>query len=64
MPDIPPCVYDYSVRQVNRDTDSLEKELLDLGDKGWEVVSILERGLTDSKTGWIIVSKKLIRTLE
>ena len=55
--------YDYSVRVVVRDTDVLQKELLDLGDCGWEVVTILERSLSSSTkapTGWVIISKKAI----
>ncbi len=55
--------YDYSVREVVRNPEMLKKELLDLGDYGWEVVAILEKslpGLTTAKTGWIIVSKKVV----
>jgi len=55
--------YDYSVREVVRNPEMLEKELLDLGDYGWEVVAILEKSLpalTTAKTGWIIVSKKVV----
>lgn len=55
--------FDYSVREVKRDPKMLEKELLDLGDYGWEVVVILERsvhGRTATQNTWVIVSKKLL----
>ncbi len=57
--------YDYSVREVVRNPDMLNNELLDLGDNGWELVTILEKslpGATKAQTGWIIVSKKVIKS--
>lgn len=56
--------YNYSVREVVRDPDNLCKELLNLGENGWELVTILEKSLPSvikARTGWIIVSKKVIR---
>lgn len=55
--------YDYSVREVVRDPDVLGKELLELGDGGWEVVTIMEHTSTRTtvrRTSWLIVSKKII----
>ena len=56
--------YNYSVREVVRDPETLRKELEDLGDQGWELVTILEKSLpyniTKTKTGWIIVAKKVL----
>jgi hypothetical protein len=45
---------------------ALQNELMDLGDNGWEVVSILEKSLpgvpsSKAQTGWIIVSKKVVK---
>lgn len=56
--------YDYSVREVVRVPEMLSKELLDLGDNGWEVVTILEKSLSSAiktQAGWIIVSKKVLK---
>ena len=57
--------YDYSVREVVRNPDALSNELLELGDSGWELVTILEKsapGVTKGQTGWIIVSKRVIES--
>ncbi len=65
MADISSREYDYSVRESTRNPSALREELAGLGDSGWELVAILEKGLADAKeTGWIIVSKKLIRGKE
>lgn len=58
--------YGYSVRHVVRNMQVLQNELMDLGDNGWEVVSILEKSLpgvpsSKAQTGWIIVSKKVVK---
>jgi len=57
--------YEYSVREVVRKKNALEKELLDLGNHGWEVITILEKSLPGElalRYGWIIVSRKVIES--
>jgi len=51
--------YAYSLRAILRDRKELGKMLEDLGEDGWEVVSILETTLRTNMAGWLIVSKRI-----
>ncbi|MDD5037834.1 MAG: hypothetical protein PHN78_00710 [Dehalococcoidales bacterium] len=55
--------YVYSVREIPREPKALDDELIDLGEDGWELITILERSQASApgtKTGWVLVSKKVL----
>jgi len=51
--------YEYALREILQERKKLGEILENLGEQGWEVVSIVEITIPQHRAGWLIVSKRI-----